>query len=120
MRATKPGERLSLDTCSVGCASLSKKRKDQWLVIVDDRTKYLACVPLSAKSESFENIVTFCAWTKAQGNVVKVLRSDYGGEFINARMTEWCKENGVTQEWSMPGTPQQNGAAVRANRTIQQ
>ena len=51
---------------------------------------------------------------------MKVLRSDNGGEFVNAHMAQWCRENRVTRELSMPGTPQQNGAAERANRTVQE
>ena len=72
MRATSAGERLRLDTCSVKCTSLLGA--DQWLVVMDDKTKFLVCKPLRAKSDAFQQIVEFSAWTRTQGNVVKVLR----------------------------------------------
>ncbi|GJP65723.1 hypothetical protein CLOP_g22587 [Closterium sp. NIES-67] len=50
--------------------------------------------------------------------LVKVLRSDRGGEFLGADFTAWLKKNGIRHQLTCPGTPQQNGIAERANRTI--
>ena len=33
-------------------------------------------------------------------------------------MEEFCKLNGIKQEFSTPGTPQQNGVVERKNRTL--
>ncbi|KAL8098803.1 hypothetical protein AgCh_031504 [Apium graveolens] len=33
-------------------------------------------------------------------------------------MEEFCKEHGIKQEFSAPGTPQQNGVVERKNRTL--
>ena len=49
---------------------------------------------------------------------VKIIRSDNGTEFKNLTMEEFCKERGVVQQFSAPGTPQQNGVVERKNRTL--
>ncbi|CAI7882235.1 unnamed protein product [Closterium sp. NIES-53] len=50
--------------------------------------------------------------------LVKVLRSDRGGEFLGAEFTKFLKKNGIRHQLTCPGTPQQNGIAERANWTI--
>lgn len=52
------------------------------------------------------------------GSRIKIVRSDNGGEYKNARMNEYLKQRGIVMENSAPYTPQQNGKAERANRTI--
>ena len=49
---------------------------------------------------------------------VKILRSDNGTEFKNTQMNEFCKQKGISHQFSTPGTPQQNGVAERKNRTL--
>ena len=44
--------------------------------------------------------------------VVKI-RSDHRGEFINADFESFCLENGYSQNFSAPRTPQQNGGVSR-------
>ncbi|CAI5482205.1 unnamed protein product, partial [Closterium sp. Yama58-4] len=50
--------------------------------------------------------------------VVKRIRTDRGGEFLGAEMTAWLKKQGIQRELSIAYTPQSNGVAERANRTI--
>ncbi|GJX79844.1 putative ribonuclease H-like domain-containing protein [Tanacetum coccineum] len=49
---------------------------------------------------------------------VKELRSDIGTEFRNNKLEELCDENGISQNFSTPCTPDQNGVAERRNRTL--
>ena len=49
---------------------------------------------------------------------VKIIRSDNGTEFKNLIMEEFCKDHEIKQEFSGPGTPQQNGVVERNNRTL--
>jgi transposase InsO family protein len=49
--------------------------------------------------------------------VVK-FRSDNGTEFKNSTLREFCEEKGITQTFSAPRTPQQNGVVERKNRTL--
>ncbi|KAK4400091.1 Retrovirus-related Pol polyprotein from transposon TNT 1-94 [Sesamum angolense] len=58
---------------------------------------------------------------------IKIVRSDRGGEYYG-RYTEkgqnpgpfaaFLKEEGIIAQYTMPGTPQQNGVAERRNRTL--
>ncbi|CAI5482203.1 unnamed protein product [Closterium sp. Yama58-4] len=50
--------------------------------------------------------------------VVKRIRTDRGGEFLGAEMTAWLKKQGIQRELTTAYTPQSNGVAERANRTI--
>ncbi|KAL8120799.1 hypothetical protein AgCh_017833 [Apium graveolens] len=43
---------------------------------------------------------------------------DNGTEFKNLIMEEFCKNHVIKQEFSAPGTPQQNGVVERKNRTL--
>ena len=49
---------------------------------------------------------------------VKIIKSDNGTEFKNSSMEEFCKLKGIKQEFSAPGTPQQNVIVERKNRTL--
>src|SRR5205814_6836035 len=45
------------------------------------------------------------------------IRTDEGGEY-RKQIEELCKEHGIHHEETAPYTPEQNGVAERANRTI--
>ncbi|GKE74841.1 retrovirus-related pol polyprotein from transposon TNT 1-94, partial [Tanacetum coccineum] len=49
---------------------------------------------------------------------IKELRSDDRTEFKNLRLEEFCDEKGISQNFSSPYTPEQNGVAERRNRTL--
>jgi len=49
---------------------------------------------------------------------VKLVRSDQGGEFINKELAEQLAARGVLQESTSAYSPESNGRAERANRTI--
>ncbi|GJR15010.1 retrovirus-related pol polyprotein from transposon TNT 1-94 [Tanacetum coccineum] len=49
---------------------------------------------------------------------VKELRSDNGTEFKNFKLEEFCDEKGISQNFSSPCTPEQNGVAEKSNRTL--
>eukprot|EP00253_Pinus_taeda_P017728 PITA_17728 len=55
---------------------------------------------------------------KQTGNYIKILRSDQGGEFKSKEFNQYCKSNGILQQFTVPHTPQQNGVAERKNRTL--
>ncbi|GJS04044.1 retrovirus-related pol polyprotein from transposon TNT 1-94 [Tanacetum coccineum] len=49
---------------------------------------------------------------------VKELRSDNRTELRNHKQEEFCDENGISQNFSSPCTPEQNGVAERKNKTL--
>ena len=52
------------------------------------------------------------------GCQLKHLRSDGGGEYINALFRTFCAEKGIIMESTAPYSPTQNGIAERLNRTL--
>ena len=51
------------------------------------------------------------------GRHVKSIPTDGGGEY-QKQMAKFCREAGIHHEVTAPYTPEQNGIAERANRTI--
>ncbi|CAI7895602.1 unnamed protein product [Closterium sp. NIES-54] len=49
---------------------------------------------------------------------LRAIRSDRGGEFLGAEFRSWLKWHGIKQQLTTAYTPQSNGVAERANRTI--
>ena len=52
------------------------------------------------------------------GFSVKTLRTDGGGEYINDQFSTYLSIVGIERQVTTARTPQQNGVAERANRTI--
>jgi hypothetical protein len=52
-------------------------------------------------------------------NIITI-RSDNGGEFKNDLFLEFCNQNGIIHNFSIPRTPQQNEVVERKNKTIQE
>ncbi|CAI7795266.1 unnamed protein product [Closterium sp. NIES-54] len=76
--------------------------------------------PLSKKSDAAAAIKEdWLPMVEQQAmRLVKVLRSDRGGEFLGAEFTKFLKKNGIRHQLTCPGILQQNGIAECANRTI--
>ena len=55
---------------------------------------------------------------KSSGYVIKVLRSDRGGEFLSKHFQNVCVEAGIKHQFTAPYTPQQNGVVERKNRSV--
>nr|GFD33176.1 ribonuclease H-like domain-containing protein [Tanacetum cinerariifolium] len=49
---------------------------------------------------------------------VKIIRCDNGTDFEISDLNQFCEVKGIKREFSIPGTPQQNGIAERKNRTL--
>jgi transposase InsO family protein len=52
------------------------------------------------------------------GHKIKLLRSDNGGEFVFKKFDAFLAECEIQRQTSAPYSPQQNGVAECANRTI--
>ena len=55
---------------------------------------------------------------KQSGEKLKKLRSDNGGEYKSENFQNYCKSEGILQEFTAAYSPNQNGVAERMNRTI--
>ncbi|CAI7870612.1 unnamed protein product [Closterium sp. NIES-53] len=88
--------------------------------MVDDYTRLTWCFPLAKKSDAARVIIE--EWLpmveRESGKRVKAIHSDRGGEFLGAEIQSWLKRHGIKQQLTTAYTPQSNGVAERANRTI--
>ena len=115
---TEPLQLLHMDLFGpVNVMSLSRKRYA--LVIVDDFSKYTWVLFLNSKDETPKMIIDRIKRIELEANMpVRKIRSDNGTEFKNAILTEFCTKKGISQQYSAPRTPQQNGVVERKNRTL--
>ncbi|KAF5464314.1 hypothetical protein F2P56_014398 [Juglans regia] len=91
------------------------------LVMVDDFTRYSWVEFLREKGEAPNVIRTLCKKLQnEQGKAIVRIMSDHGREFENSNLESFCDEEGISQEFSTPITPQQNGVVERKNRVIQE
>ncbi|GJV11381.1 retrovirus-related pol polyprotein from transposon TNT 1-94 [Tanacetum coccineum] len=71
------------------------------------------------KSKALETIMSFIKRVENKNDIkVKQFRTDNGTEFRNSILINFCDERGISQNFSSPYTPEQNGVAERKNRTL--
>lgn len=86
---------------------------------IDDKTRKTFVYFLKQKSELLSCFEVFKSLVENQtGRKIKVLRSDNGGEYTGKAMVDFLKRAGIRHQLTAPYTPEQNGVAERANRTI--
>jgi transposase InsO family protein len=113
--ASKPFEELHLNL--IGPIWPSSKEGHQYiLTIVDSCTRFCAAVPIMAKS-NVTNTLSFLMDIEAKrfGYHPSTLHSDWGSEFLNSSLEEYCWEHLIKQRTSDAYTPQQNCLAERFN-----
>jgi hypothetical protein len=92
-----------------------------FLLLIDDKSRFTHIYLLVHKSDAIDHIKDYDRKIlNKTGKHMQILQSDggKGGEFFSNDMTEFCKFNGITQRSSTSYTPEQNGRAERANRSI--
>ncbi|GJP63816.1 hypothetical protein CLOP_g20858 [Closterium sp. NIES-67] len=81
--------------------------RNTWVSEIKDKTQVLEC---------------FKEWLaeaeRQSGKLLKVLRSDNGGEFVNKAFDAFLREKGIRRQLTIPYTPQHNSIAERVNRTL--
>jgi hypothetical protein len=76
-------------------------------------------IPLIEKSQLSKVLKdTILLLENQTGAKLKNFRSDNGGEYVNADVSEWLKSKGVVSQLTVPYSPESNGAAERLNRTL--
>ena len=90
-----------------------------FMIFVDDKSRFTWVCFIRKKSDVFEYFKEFKTMVEKQtGKCIKILRSDQGGEYTSGAFDNYCKNNGVIQQFTVPSTPQQNGVAERKNETF--
>ena len=85
------------------------------LVVVEVSCRYAVGRLLHDKDETGPTVCNIVAMLEQQSGLkTHRLRSDNGTEFINTTMSQFCQQNGIIHETTVPYLPEQNGIAERA------
>ncbi|CAI7858105.1 unnamed protein product [Closterium sp. NIES-53] len=114
---TSPLQTLHMDVW--GPARISGQGRERYfLLVVDEYTRYRTVFPLRSKGEVFAILVPWIRTVRLQlferfSQDLPVLRlhSDRGGEFSSDLLRDFCRREGITQSFTLPDSPQQNGIA---------
>ncbi|KAI7959894.1 hypothetical protein MJO29_004962 [Puccinia striiformis f. sp. tritici] len=91
------------------------------LTIRDIGSGYSEVKILCRKSEATEQLInTVIRLERQTGKLLKILRSDNGGEFNNNALSIFLKSKGIAAERSIAYHHYQNGSIERFNRTLQE
>lgn len=92
----------------------------EWAILMtDDKTRCRWVYPLQRKGDAHRAIVNFCEMIKTQyGSYPKSLRMDNGTEYGGGTLKAYCSRRGISIEFTVPYTPEQDGVSERTNRTI--
>jgi hypothetical protein len=90
-----------------------------FLLLVDDRSRFMSVVLLSSKDQVDDAIQKFQVRAECRtGEKLRGLCTDRGGEFNSKNFAEYCLEHGVWRQLTMPYSPRQNGVVERRNGTV--
>ena len=80
--------------------------KHDYLLIIDDFSRYLWVALLKDKSDAFEHFKRFKSLAEVEkGEKTKCLRSDCGGEFLTEEFITFSEVNGIWRQLTAPYTP---------------
>ena len=117
-RQTKPFALIHMDLAGP-MRTRSIQGSFYYYVLVDDYTRFKWVLFIQTKDQALERFKTFVTFITTQFNTpIRAVRSDRGGEFISSEFSKFLEEKGIYHQLTAPHSPQQNGVAERANRTI--
>lgn len=116
-RASKRGQIIHSDVCSFEVPS--REGFNMWATFIDDFSKDIAVYPIKSKDQTFKSFKHFRAAFEKQSecNILSLV-SDNGGEYMGNDFQTHLRDVGIHHEPGPPHSPQLNGVAERANRTL--
>jgi hypothetical protein len=117
-RASKLLELVHSDVCGP-MKTTSRGGARYFFTFIDDFSRKTHVYLLRAKGEVFDKFKEYKALVENQiGMKIKTLKLDNKGEFVSKNFDNFLHECGIQRQTNAPYTPQQNGVAERANKTI--
>ena len=112
-RERSPGAKWHYDVCG-WVNPTGRGGMKYFLVGIDAATRLLMCKPLQRKSDATAEIIHHVKNLKAlHGVVVKTVRTDNGGEFVNSELSAFFKTNCINHERTNFYSSESNGVAER-------
>ena len=126
--ANRSSDLLEIIHTDICCPDMDIHGQKYFISFIDDYSRYMYIYLLHNKNEALDAFKVFKAEVENQcGKQIKIVRSDRGGEYYG-RYTEngqapgpfakFLQEHGIIAQYTMPGSPDQNGVAERRNRTL--
>lgn len=117
-RATRPLELVHSDLMGP-ISPLSYDGCKYVITFLDDFTHFTAAYLMKSKAEAFHYFKLYEAMATARFNCkLSRFRCDNGREYMSREMKRHFEEKGISVEFTIRYTPEQNGVAERLNRTI--
>ena len=86
---------------------------------IDDHSRYTETVMLKKRSDIIQAFKLFKRKAENQtGRTIKKLRTDNATEYLSNEFNCFLEEEGILRQLTVEYTPQQNGVAEHANRTL--
>ncbi|MGH7240582.1 MAG: reverse transcriptase domain-containing protein, partial [Candidatus Saccharimonadales bacterium] len=90
-----------------------------FVTFIDDYSRYVVVKLMKSKGEVLDHFRLYKAWAEnVTGKCITVFRTDGGGEYFSKAFDQLLGQSGIARQKSPAYTPQHNGVAERANRTI--
>lgn len=116
-RAKRPLELIHSDVVGK-ITPMSKGGANYVVTFIDDFTRHTSVYFMKKKSQVLEKFNEFKRRSENCLDLkIEKLRTD-NGEYLSNNFDEYLVEHGITRQLTIPGTPQQNGVAERANQTL--
>jgi len=118
VRAKEKLELIHSDLCGP-ISETSHNGKIYLLTFIDDFSRKTFGYFLKNKNEVFETFKIFKNMVENETDLkIKCVRTDNGTEYVNKDLKSFFLQHGIKHQTTVPYSPQQNGVAERANRTI--
>ncbi|CAH2088142.1 unnamed protein product [Euphydryas editha] len=99
--------------------NLSLGKAKYFLLFVDDFSRMCTVYFLREKNETFKYFKQYKELVETQqSKIIKILRSNNGGEFCSAEIENYLRQCGIVHQKTNSYTPEQNGLCERYNRSI--
>ena len=106
------------DLCGL-IAQETQNGSKYFLLLVDDRSRYMWVVMLSSKDRPAKAIKEIKAHGEGESRLkMGTLRTNRGGEFTSYEFVEYCAGEGIRRQHIAPYDPQQNGVVECRNDTV--
>ncbi|KAI5738346.1 hypothetical protein M8J77_005748 [Diaphorina citri] len=116
--ASKILEIIHTDLCGP-ISPTSNEGHKYFLTFIDGYSHFTMVYPIQEKSQVFEKFKEYYNLVSNMfGEKILKLRCDNGGEYVSREFQNFCKNEGIIMDYTVPYTPQQNGTAERMNRTL--
>ncbi len=119
-RATEILQIVHTDVCGP-MKTKSAGGSSYFVTFIHGKSRLTAIYFMKTKDKVFDKFLEYKAMvTNRTGKKIKALHSDNGGEYLSKTFSDYLMKKGIKRQLLVPRTPEQNGVAERANRTIQE